>query len=201
MPTKTFYLDGARTEPLTAQWGLFFRNFTVSYAGTTVAPTNPEATLAQGRQCHLPDGRVFSAQHKQSTYPQELELLIDGRPVPGSGTHPIRRIKQAWYALLVLGILNIGLGLVTEFGPHRCGCASSCGRFAPSRVPARHRVASRAANATCHWWCSKRPAAPASSTPARPPAPLDSLGLWPTICVKHINLFNNPQHTCAPWHA
>lgn len=116
MPTSTFYLDDARTEPLTATWGLFFRNFTVSHAGNPLEPTNPEASLAQGRQYRLPDGRIFSAQHKQNTYPQELELLIDGQPVPGSGTHPNQRMKQAWYVLLILGILNIGLGLVTEFG-------------------------------------------------------------------------------------
>ena len=72
MPTKTFYLDDARIEPLTANWGLFFRNFTVSYAGTALAPTNPEVPMAQGRQYPLPDGRVFSARHKQNTYPQEL---------------------------------------------------------------------------------------------------------------------------------
>ena len=116
MPTSTFYLDDTRTEPLTATWGLFFRNFTVSHAGTPLEPTNPEASLAQGRQYRLPDGRIFSARHKQNTYPQELELLIDGQPVPGSGTHPNQRMKQAWYVLLILGILNIGLGLVTEFG-------------------------------------------------------------------------------------
>ena len=116
MPTKTFYLDDARTEPLTATWGLLFRNFTVSYAGNPLEPTNPEATIAEGRYYRLPDGRTFSARHKQNSYPQELELLIDGQPVPGSGTHPNQRIKQAWYVLLILGILNIGLGLVTEFG-------------------------------------------------------------------------------------
>ena len=116
MPSKTFYLDNARTEPLTTNWGLFYRNFTVSYAGAILPPTDPDATIAQGRQYRLPNGRVFSAQHKQNTYPQELELLIDGQPVPGSGTHPHERIKQAWYILLVLGILNIGLGLVAEFG-------------------------------------------------------------------------------------
>ena len=86
MPTKTFYLDDARTEPLTAEWGLFYRNFTVRYAGIPLAPTNPEATIAQGRQYHLPNGRVFSAQLKQNTYPQELELLIDSQPVPGNST-------------------------------------------------------------------------------------------------------------------
>lgn len=116
MPTKTFYLDDARTQPLTTSWGLFFRNFTASYAGIPLEPTNPEAPIAQGRQYRLPDGRVFSAQHKQNTYPQEMEFLIDGQPVPGSGTHPLERMKQAWYVLLVLGILNIGLGLTAEFG-------------------------------------------------------------------------------------
>ena len=116
MPSKTFYLDDARTQPLTASWGMFFRNFTASFAGTALEPLNPEATIAQGREYRLPDGRIFSARHKQNTYPQEMELLIDGQPVPGSGTHPLERIKQAWYVLLVLGILNVGLGLVAEFG-------------------------------------------------------------------------------------
>ena len=64
MPAKTFCLDDAHTEPLTANWGLFFRNFTVSYAGTALAPTNSEAPMAQGHQYHLPGSRVFSAQHK-----------------------------------------------------------------------------------------------------------------------------------------
>ena len=116
MPTKTFYLDDDRTDALTASWGLFYRNFTVRYADTVLAPTNPAATIAQGRQFHLPDGRVFSAQLKQNIYPQELELLIDVQPVPGSGTHPVERVKQAWYLLLTLGILNVALGLVAEFG-------------------------------------------------------------------------------------
>ncbi|MBF9236549.1 hypothetical protein I2I05_03990 [Hymenobacter sp. BT683] len=64
----------------------------------------------------MPDGRTFSAQLREDRWPQELELLLDGQPLPGSGTHPQERLKQAWYALLFLGILNIGMGLWTEFG-------------------------------------------------------------------------------------
>lgn len=116
MPTKTLYLDDARIQPITATWGMFYRNFAVSYAGTALEPTNPEATIAQGRQYRLPDGRIFSARHKQNAYPQEMELLIDGQPVPGSGTHPRERIKQAWYVLLFVGVLNLGLGLAAELG-------------------------------------------------------------------------------------
>lgn len=116
MPTKTYYLDDTRTDAITASWGFFYRNFTVRHADTILFPTNPEATIAQGRQYFLPDGRIFSAQHKQNTYPQELELLINGQPLPGSGTHPHERTKQAWYTLFILGVLNISLGLSTEFG-------------------------------------------------------------------------------------
>ncbi|MGY3089439.1 hypothetical protein ACVWYF_002487 [Hymenobacter sp. UYAg731] len=116
MPTKTYYLDDARTDAITASWGLFYRNFTVRYADTVLPATNPEAAIAKGRQYRLPDGRIFSAQLKENTYPQELELLISGQPVPGSGTHPQERIRQAWYTLLFLGVLNIGLGLLAEFG-------------------------------------------------------------------------------------
>ena len=116
MPTKTYSLDAARTDAITAKWGIFYQNFTVRYAGSVLAATDPEAPIASGRHYRLPDGRTFSAQVKENTYPQHLELLIDGQPVPGSGTHPQEQIKQAWYTLLFLGVLNIGLGLVTEFG-------------------------------------------------------------------------------------
>lgn len=117
MPTKIYYLDAARTDAITAEWGFFlYRNFTVHYAGALLPAINPEAKIAQGRQYRLPDGRIFSVQLKENNYPQALELLIDGQPVPGSSTHPQEQTKQAWYLLLVLGVLNIGLGLFTEFG-------------------------------------------------------------------------------------
>ena len=117
MPTKTFYLDDARTDAISANWGFFlYRNLTVRYAGNILPAIDPEAKIAQGRHYRLPDGRIFSIQLKTNSYPQELEILIDGQPVPGSSTHPNERIKQAWYVLLGLGVLNIGLGLFTEFG-------------------------------------------------------------------------------------
>jgi hypothetical protein len=116
MPSKTYYLDSTRTDAITANWGFFYRNFTVSYAGQELMATDPDAKIAKGRHYLLPDGRVFTAQLIENSYPQHLELLIDGRPVPGSGTDPREQVKQAWYLLLVLGVLNIGLGLLTEFG-------------------------------------------------------------------------------------
>ncbi|MBF9141182.1 hypothetical protein [Hymenobacter properus] len=116
MPSKTYYLDPARTDALTVEWGFLYRNFTVRYAGQELTATNPDTKIAQGRQYPLPDGRMFSAQLREDRWPQQLELLLDGQPVPGSGTHPVESLKQAWYTLLFVGALSMGLGALAEFG-------------------------------------------------------------------------------------
>jgi hypothetical protein len=114
MPTKTYYLDDARTEVLTAKWGMFFKNVELIYNGQSLGVVPSKQALEQGYQFSLPDGRSLVAQLVRNVYQQELELRLSGQPVPGSATHPRERIKQAWYALLVIGVLNIGLGLVAS---------------------------------------------------------------------------------------
>lgn len=113
MPTKTYFLDEARTEPLTARWGWFYRNFTLSYRDQPLTPVEAGVSLAQGGyRYELPGGRRVSAQLKRNTGLQEVELLVDGQPVPGSNTHPLERIKQGWYALLLVAVLSVTFGTV-----------------------------------------------------------------------------------------
>lgn len=116
MPTKTYYLDDAQTDAITAKWGMFFRNFEVSHNGQPLGPAASAGELGQGLRYSLPDGRIFSAQLLRNQGLRELELLLDGRPLPGSGTHPHERIRQAWYVLLFVAVLSVGLGLVALFG-------------------------------------------------------------------------------------
>ena len=111
MATKTYYLDQARTEPITVKWGMFYRNFTLAYCGQPVLPTEQGASLTQGGYRYdLPGGRSLRAGLKRSVGMQEVELLLDGQPLSGSATHPVQRIKQAWYTLLLVGLFNILLG-------------------------------------------------------------------------------------------
>lgn len=115
MPTKTYYLNEARTETLTATWSLFFRRFEALYNGQSLGEVTSADELRRGHRFALPDGRTLSAQLVRNQGMQELELLLENEPVPGSGTHPLERIKQAWYALLLVGVLNAVLGLVAVF--------------------------------------------------------------------------------------
>ena len=114
MPTKTFYLNEDRTDILTTKWGFFYRNFEAFYNGQPLGPAASSDELRQGCSYTLPDGRVFTAQLLRNQGLQEVQLLLDAQPVPGSNTHPQERIKQAWYVLLFIGSLSTVLGIAAE---------------------------------------------------------------------------------------
>ncbi|WP_073110357.1 hypothetical protein [Hymenobacter daecheongensis] len=114
MPTKTYYLDSAEQEPITLKWGFFWKNFTISKDDETLVQVAGRSELKKGASYTLSDGRVLSAQLRRQLNQEELELLLDGKPLQGSATHPRYRVRQALYTLLIVAGLNIGLGLVAD---------------------------------------------------------------------------------------
>ena len=116
MPTKSYYLDEARTTLVQLKWGLFFRNVEVFYQGQSLGVVPSTDALRQGYAFALPTGQQLEVRLQRSQGLQEVALLLDGQPVPGSATHPRERLKQAWYTLLFIGGLNVVLGLVAALG-------------------------------------------------------------------------------------
>lgn len=114
MASKTFYLNDDQSEVLTAKWGLFFRKFEILYNGESLGTVPNLNNQPNGTRYPLPDGRVVTAQLVRSQGLQELQLLIDRQPIPGSATHPLERLKAAWYTLLIVGVLNIVVGLLAD---------------------------------------------------------------------------------------
>ena len=110
MPTKTYYLNEEKTQILTAKWGMFFKNFEIAYNAQSLGTVPTKHALEQGYQFQLPDGRSLVVQLTRNVYQQEVELRLDGSAVPGSAAHPRERLKQAWYATLIIGGFNIILG-------------------------------------------------------------------------------------------
>jgi hypothetical protein len=117
MPTKTYYLNEAKTEELTVKWGMFFRNVEVFYQQHSLGVVPSKHALEQGYHYQLPDGRSLVAQLSRAYMQQELELRLEGHPVPGSATHPRERVKKAWYMLLIVGGLNAVLGALVALQP------------------------------------------------------------------------------------
>lgn len=113
MASKIFYLDESKQEAIVLKWGMFWKNFTIHKDGKLIASLNGTTELERGDTYLLPDGRSLRVQlTRKFVFNQGLDVLVDGRTLPGSHTHPQQQFRQGYYALLFLVAINIGLGLL-----------------------------------------------------------------------------------------
>ncbi len=113
MPKKQFILEDNGRHTLELTWDSMWRNFTIHFDG---APVDTIAGggkgLRAGKTIALPDGSELDVQLKNSLVASELAVVRDGRPLPGSATHPLQKIRQAYTIIFIIGVLNLVLGLV-----------------------------------------------------------------------------------------
>jgi hypothetical protein len=115
MPTNTYYLDAARTDAITASWGMFFRNFRLDYQGRELGQLTP-AELKAGYEFTLPDGRRLLVQLQQKIGAQGLDFQVDGRPLGGTVNDPLTQINTAFGSIMFIAGLNVLLSAVTMLG-------------------------------------------------------------------------------------
>jgi hypothetical protein len=115
MPTKTYYLDSARTDAVTASWSLFFRNFCLRYQGQELGRLTP-TELKTGREFVLPDGRLLLVRLQQKFGAQGLDFQVEGQPLGGTVNDPLTQINTGFAALLLIAGLNVILSLVALLG-------------------------------------------------------------------------------------
>lgn len=116
MPKKNFYLDEQKSEKMLAEWGLNWKNFTITDAkNNMIGRIENVKELKTGKTFTLDDGRTLSVQLKNKMgISPELEILVNGIPAPGSQTDPRQQVQQSFYILLFLGIFNLAVGLLAE---------------------------------------------------------------------------------------
>jgi len=110
MPSKKYFLDKEKTEMLELAWRGGFRTVTVSYNGQLLSNMNREEVSA-GKAVELPDGRVVDIKLEAGFF-AALTAKINGRHIPGTQGDPKYQLKQIFYLMIVLGILNIIIGLI-----------------------------------------------------------------------------------------
>ncbi len=87
---------------------------TITHDGTVIGQIPNAKELKKGQTFPLSNGRALLVQLKQEGFNPVLEVLLDGQPVPGSGTHPLEQVKTAENVLWFIAGFNILLGLLTE---------------------------------------------------------------------------------------
>ena len=63
----------------------------------------------------LPDGTVLTIQLKQTRLQDELQVLRDGLPLPGSASNPAVKLSAAVRNVFFWGLLGTVLGLIIQF--------------------------------------------------------------------------------------
>jgi len=117
MPKKKKFVleeDGRHTLELT--WRSAWRDFTIHFDGAPVDKIEGGSKgMRAGKSLTLPDGSELSVKLKQNILAAELEVLRNGRPLPGSATDPIQRVRQAYVIIFIVGGFNLVLGIAGIF--------------------------------------------------------------------------------------
>src|SRR5690242_1086047 len=82
--------------------------------GNVVGVVPGQRELKAGSDVRLMDGSTLRVQLVRGLLSQEVRVLRDGIPLPGSASDPAQRLKTAYGILFFLGALNVLLGLVAE---------------------------------------------------------------------------------------
>jgi hypothetical protein len=113
MPKKTFALESGGPQRLELNWGLFWKGFQVTLDGKPVGTVSGgQKELKEGVELDLPDGSTLDIQLVRSWMNEELRILRNGVPVPGSASDPEQRVKAAAYLLYFLAGFNTVVGVV-----------------------------------------------------------------------------------------
>jgi hypothetical protein len=114
VPTQRYALEPGGPKRVEVSWGAFFRNCTIRVDGNVIGVVPGQQELKAGSDFRLMDGSTLRVQLVRGLLSQEVRVLRDGFPLPGSASDPAQRLKTAYGILFFLGALNVLLGLVAE---------------------------------------------------------------------------------------
>jgi hypothetical protein len=112
MPKKQFALEPGGPKRVTLSWSGFWKNFEIAFDGTLVGRIETKQQLETGSSFALPDGSQLNVQLKRVAMTQELQVLRNGIPLPGSASEPAERLSAAAGMLYFVAVLNAALGIL-----------------------------------------------------------------------------------------
>lgn len=113
MPKRTFPMRAGGPPAIELAWRGIWKDMQISHNGALLGTIPDQKALKEGRRFNLPDGRPIEVRLKTGLN-TELQVSIDGRPLPGSGADPLTKLKLAAGVIYFLGAVAIVLGLVAE---------------------------------------------------------------------------------------
>ena len=114
MPSQTYILDPENPKRLEIISSAFWRSTAIRLDGQEIGTVASKRELVQGQDLKLPDGSKLKVRLIQSLMGSELHILRDGKPIPGSASHPETLIRSAYWALFLLSTISVLFGVVAR---------------------------------------------------------------------------------------
>jgi len=115
MPRMKYALEKGRPPRLEVSWkGLGWKDFTIKLDGLEVGKIADKKELMEGREFALDKDTILKVQSVRTLSAYELQVLVNGQPVPGSSSDPNRRLAIAYGMVFFTAGLNVLLGLIAE---------------------------------------------------------------------------------------
>ncbi len=140
MPTKQYALEAGGAKRIKVSWGMFWKNFVVAFDGQEVGRVEGGLKeLKIGSTFALPNGSELRVRVKTGLVP-DLELFLDGKPVPGTAAVPMPKWGYVFIAACALiPIITVGGAIPAGIG---AGGAFGCAALARDEAkPVAQRVA------------------------------------------------------------
>lgn len=116
MPKQKLAFEQGGDPRLELEWGSYMRDFCVRMDGKEIGRIDGgQRILKQPHNFTLPDGSEITIQLNQSMLIDELEVLRDGKPLPGSASNPRVKLSAGIRTTFFWGIACLLIGTVIFF--------------------------------------------------------------------------------------
>ncbi len=112
LPERRFALVRGGPKRLTVAWRFYHRHTTLTLDGVLIGAFPGFKELRRGGMFSLPDGSMLTIRMPPNWFWVGLELLRNGKPLPGSDTDPMQILRLA-PPLIALGAGELGI-VVTD---------------------------------------------------------------------------------------
>lgn len=116
MPTLRYALEPNGPKRLELAWEGAYDQFTIKLDEQEIGRVPDRKALAAGHQFPLPDGSTLMVRAAGTALANELRVLRNGQPLPGSATDPEIRLRNVYQVLYLIGGINVALGLLAGLG-------------------------------------------------------------------------------------
>jgi hypothetical protein len=112
MPTLRYALEPNGPKRLELAWEGQYRNFVVKLDDQVIGQVAGQKALSAGHTLPLPDGSSLTLKTTGSALANELRVLRNGQPVPGSASDPTVRLRNTYQIIFFIAGVNLVLGLL-----------------------------------------------------------------------------------------